>query len=338
MRNVVQIEASADLLCTRTRAGAIACVELEGSTGLDRRVLASFDGRTGYTDLAVSGRSVCALDAAGVVSCVSGTGTLAGESPGRVHALPHANVRDIAFDEASLCLLDENGVLCDGLGGSIWSDVAVQVLGLPPVRTATLEAIGVYRGCAIDREDGLWCWGERDPARGSEPARAVALFDGVTYTIDVAGTLVAAGRRSAARLTSFWPGVPRDLSLRADTVGEATVVCGAVGEDVRCAQVRMRGSIPEALVSIETTAAHRDLANRRRGAWEIDERGTWRRTGWGAAVQLRDEITWADGVSGTDALMAIDRDGRLWVAAPRLQGIAGATGRRGHWIRLAPTP
>lgn len=352
LRDIVQMEVSADLFCTRDRAGAVACVDLEGTAHLEPQVLASFDGRTGYTDLAVASRTVCALHATGSVSCASG-------DPGRadaarsgvrgVYQLPQTGILDIAFHENALCLLDASGVLCDGLGGD-WLGVAVQVSGLPPVRRAAF-AEGGDGGCAIDRDDALWCWDGREPVRARENVRAVTLMDTTTFTLDSDGTPRAQGRRgSGVSLAGFWPTAPDDLVLRADGLGtvsqgDATVVCGAAGgesgHEVRCAEVRFRGVRPESLVAIPTPSEEqRAWVRRRHGASELDGSGTWwlndGRHGLRRRVRLRDDMAWADATPMASVLLGIDRRGALWLSATRLEGrIPAPTGPSG-WLRFAP--
>ena len=343
LRDVVQIEGTGGLFCARTRAGEIACENLEGRSGLEPTVLGSFDGRRGYTDLAVLDHSVCALDASGVVSCASPEASgqpLAGPRPGHVHALPQTGVRAIAFDGNSLCLLDDAGVLCDGVGTNMLG-VAVEVVGLPPVRSASLTTIP-GAGCAIDREDALWCWEERAPARLRDHVRAVALFEGMMITLDSAGILLARGRRGAGvALPAFWPGAPPEVSLSVRGIGDSTVVCASLADEVRCAEVRLHGVLPEALVVIDApTDEQRAITLWRNAASELDEHGRWgfRDYRWGRnhLVHLRDDIVWTmAGQVGSDALAGIDSNGRLWVTARRLEdGIAGGVGRRGSWIRL----
>lgn len=347
LRDVVQMEASSDLFCTRDRSGAVACVDLEGSARLDPRVLASFDGRRGYTDLAVSGRTVCALDATGSVSCASGDPRREGDGRGAVYVLPQTGVRDIAFHDHALCLLDASGVSCDGLGGEWWG-VAARIPGLPPVRRAAISGVGRERGCAIDRERVLWCWDERAPERRREDVRAVTLLDATTFTLDSEGTLRAEGPRGpGVSLVGFWPAAPDELELRADGLGtvsqgDSTVVCaaaGAPGHEVRCAEVRLRGASPTSLVALPTpTEEQRAWIRRRDGRSAIDEAGTWwsndSRGGVSRRVRLRDGVVWADGVPGASVLFGIDREGALWITATRLQGRI-PTGPSG-WVRFAP--
>jgi hypothetical protein len=355
LRDVVQMEASSDLFCTRHRSGAVACVDLEGSARLEPRVLASFDGRTGYTDLAVSSRTVCALHETGVVSCASGDSRREGAGRGGVYVLPQSGVRDIAFHENELCLLDASGVDCEGLGGEWWG-VPARIPGLPPVRRAAIGGAGRDRGCAIDRQGALWCWDERAPVRRREGVRAVTLVEETTFTVDSEGTLRAEGRRGpGVSLVGFWPRAPDDLVLRADALGDvsqgdATVVCGAAGQtgqEVRCAEVRFRGVSPTSLVALPTpTDAQRAWIRRRDGRSEIDASGTWWsndfRGGVSRRVRLRDDVVWADGVRGASVLFAIDRDGALWITASRLRGrlpaphgLPGPPAPPG-WVRFTP--
>lgn len=352
LRDVVQMEGVDDIFCTRTGAGAIECVEREHSSHLAPTVLTSFDGRRGYTDIAVSYRTVCALDSAGVVSCASPEQRLLPGSPrssvpatGRVQALPYTGVRAIAFYGNTLCLLDDAGVLCDGLAGML--GVAVEVVGLPPVRSAALSSLNLHlpMGCAVDRQNTLYCWdGDGAPQRIRGGVLAVGLEDGARFTLEATGTLVVEGSRGRGQvsLPGFWPGAPRDVSLSVG--GEAgMVLCAAAADAVRCAEVRMRGVRPEALVAIAAvTEEHRAIVRRRHGMSVLDENGSWsfHDTRWtrNRSHHLRDDIVWTMGGYVHDTLAAIDRDGRLWVTSNRLpEGVAGGTGRTGTWTRISPS-
>jgi hypothetical protein len=328
LRQIVQMEGVDGLFCTRTRGGAIACSRLRGSTRLDAAVLASFDARSGYTDLAVNDETVCALDAAGMVSCVSP------DDP--MHVLPHTGIRAIAFYGRTLCLLDDAGVLCDGLSGMLGT--AVDVVGLPPVRSAALSSVPTM-GCAIDRGDALHCWdGASAPTRIREGVIAVQLAEGVRWTLATTGSLMVEGSRGVATLPAFWPGAPREVAL---SIGDS-VVCASADDEVRCAEVRMRGVRPEALLRIDTvTDEHRALARRREPPSELDEGGTWwfRDTRWSRnrRLHLRDDIVWTTRSRAHETHGGIDRDGRLWITSDHLvDGIAGANGRTGTWTRIPP--
>ena len=352
LRDVVQMEGVDGLFCTRTRAGAIACVERDYSSHLAPSVLTSFDGRLGYTDMAVSYQTVCALDPAGVVSCASpervrlrgrpGSGVL---STGRVQALPHTGVRAIAFYRGTLCLLDDAGVLCDGLPEML--GVAVEVAALPPVRSAALSTNPTL-GCAIDRQDALYCWdGDSAPVRTREGVLAVALEEaGTRFTLDAAGALVVEGDRGRGRasLPGFWRAAPREVSLSIGSAQAGMFVCAAAADEVRCAELRMRGVRPEALVPIDAvTEEQRALVRWRDRSSELDEAARWwfHDTRWmrDTRLHLRDDIVWTMGGRVHDTRAAIDRDGRLWVTSNQLhEGVAGPTGRSGTWARISPSP
>jgi hypothetical protein len=343
IRDVVQIEGSHSRFCTRDRRGAIECFDLRAGARLEPDVLGAMGRRTGYVDLAVSYDTVCALDGAGTVSCAR----TAGDSIGRVETLAPTGVRDIAFHGGVLCVLDGSGVQCDGLGGS-WLQHPIRVLGLPPVRRAAAHALGPgrYLGCAIDREDALWCWGERDPERVREQVVAVGLATQVLATIDREGTLRADGwARSHASLAAFWPGSARDVVLRARSVGNATRICGASGDEVRCADVvEGPGARIQALTLVaDPSDADREYTQRRNSDFEVDAEGTWWHrmpASWGTPpVRLQDDIVWWDTAPTSSEALGVDRAGRLWVSAPSLtNGIAGPTGRPGAWVRLALRP